>query len=75
MSSNFPPCEQAPRPPAIDPIARAFWRFYCALLLVILAGAGSAALWPADSITTSSRAPGAGSSSTDCPASTPGSSR
>ncbi len=75
MWFNFPTRASAPCPPSVDPIARAFWRFYGALLLVIMAAAASAALWPADSITTSSRTTAAGSSSTGCPASTPGSSR
>lgn len=75
MWFNFPTRASAPCPPSVDPIARAFWRFYGALLLVIMAAAASAALWPADSITTSPRPTAAGSSFTVCPASTPGSSR
>lgn len=50
-----------------------FWWFYLGLLALIATVA--AARWQADSTTTPSRAPAAGSSSTGCPASTAGSSR
>ena len=67
--------EPAPdeRPLTVDRACTLFWRWYVALMLCIASAA--AALWPADSTTTSFRPAAAGSSSTACPALTPGSSR
>lgn len=61
-----------------EPECSTFWRAYLAFLLTPVffgAIALAAALWPADSTTTSSRPADAGSSSTGCQASTDGSSR
>lgn len=78
MLFTLPPPSADDRPPQVDPNCRHFWRAYLAFLsvplFVMLCGM-AAALWPAGSITTSSRTPAVGSSSTACPASTPGSSR
>lgn len=61
------------RPWSADRACTLFLRWYLALMLVIAAPA--IARWLADSTTTSSPTAAAGSSSTGCPASTPGSSR
>lgn len=78
MWSTLPPRSEAERPPQIEPECSRFWTLYLlavAPLLYVAIVAAVAALWPADSTTTSSPAPAAGSSSTACPASTAGSSR
>lgn len=78
MWSTLPPRGSAERPPQIAPECTSFWRLYLLTMLPLLyvaIVAAVAALWPADSITTSSPAPADGSSSTACPASTAGSSR
>lgn len=78
MWSTLPPRDAAERPPQIEPECTSFWRLYLlvmAPLVYVAIAAAAAALWPADSITTSSPAPAAGLSSTACPASTAGSSR
>lgn len=72
---DLPPRHKAPAPFVAPREATVFLRWYLALFALIVVNALAAALWPADSITTSSRTTTAGSSSTACPASTPGSSR
>lgn len=78
MWSTLPPRSEAERPPQIAPECTSFWSLYLlvmAPLVYVALVAAVAALWPADSTTTSSPAPAAGSSSTACPASTAGNNR
>lgn len=78
MWFNYPPLYLADRPATTHPTGCRFWRAYVAFLAApafVMLVALASALWPADSITTSSPAPAAGSSSTACQVSTAGSSR
>lgn len=78
MLSTYSHMSEAERPLQVDPACTSFWRLYLlviAPLLYVALIAADAALWPADSTTTSSRPADAGSSSTGCQASTDGSSR
>jgi len=78
MLSTYSHMSEAERPLQVDPACTSFWRLYLlviAPLLCVALIAADAALWPADSTTTSSRPADAGSSSTGCQASTDGSSR